>query len=179
MLADLVSGDSDTALHAVEELRRLTRGALAGMRTMLLEMRADGLTQTPLPELVRHLVEASGSRIGADVRLSVEGGGGLPAEVQTAFYRITQEALNNAARHAKAHSVWVDLRLGDEGARLVVGDDGLGFDKAPAGAGHFGLRNMRERAEAIGAHLEVVSGAGRGTVVTVEWPFGDGKADDG
>ena len=179
MLADLVGSDKETALDAVEELRRLTRGALAGMRTMLLEMRADGLTQTPLPELVRHLVEASGSRIGADVRLSVEGSSTVPAEVQTAFYRITQEALNNVARHAKAHSVWVDLRLADKGARLEVGDDGVGFDGAPAGAGHFGLRSMRERAEAVGAHFTVVSGAGRGTVVTVEWPFGDGEADDG
>ena len=178
VLAELVDSGSGTAPDAVEELRRLTRGALAGMRTMLLEMRADGLTQTPLPELVRHLVEASGSRIGADVRLSVEGSAGLPGEVQTVFYRVTQEALNNVARHAKAHSVWVDVKLGERLARLEVGDDGVGFDK-PAGSGHFGLRNMRERAEAVGAHFEVVSGAGRGTVVTVEWPFGEGEADDG
>jgi len=179
VLAELVGSGSETALDAVEELRRLTRGALAGMRTMLLEMRADGLTQTPLPELVRHLVEASGSRIGADVRLSVDGSAGLPAEVQTVFYRVTQEALNNVARHARAHSVWVDLKLADKLTRLEVGDDGVGFEKAPADSGHFGLRNMRERAEAVGAHFEVVSGAGRGTVVTVEWPFGEGEADDG
>ncbi len=178
VLADLVSSDSDRAKDAIEELRRLTRGALAGMRTMLLEMRADGLTQTPLPELVRHLVEASGGRIGADVRLSVEGGRALPPEVQTAFYRITQEALNNVARHARAHSVCVDLDLSDGRARLEVGDDGVGFDTPPGGAGHFGLRNMRERAEAIGALFTVVSGSGRGTVVTVEWPFGEGKAHD-
>ena len=179
VLADLVGDDSETTRDAVEELRRLTRGALAGMRTMLLEMRADGLTQTPLPELIRHLVEASGSRIGADVRLSVEGSAGLPAEVQTALYRITQEALNNVARHAKAHTVWVDVRLGDDMVRLEVGDDGVGFDQAPAGAVHFGLGNMRERAEAVGAHFMVASGAGRGTVVTVEWPFGEGDAHDG
>jgi PAS domain S-box-containing protein len=178
VLADLVGRDSDKAKDAVEELRRLTRGALAGMRTMLLEMRADGLTQTPLPELVRHLVEASGSRIGADVRLRVEGARTVPPEVQTAFYRITQEALNNVARHAKARSVCVDLSLSDEMARLEVGDDGVGFDRPSDGAGHFGLRNMRERAEAIGAHFTVVSGSGRGTVVTVKWPFGEGEAHD-
>ena len=61
--------DQEQALGALEELRRLTRGSLAGMRTMLLEMRGDALEQTPLPELLRHLVEASGGRIGADVRL--------------------------------------------------------------------------------------------------------------
>ena len=100
------------------------------MRTMLLEMRADGVTQTPLPELLRHLVEASGSRIGADVRLTVRGTGRAAADVQTALYRIAQEALNNVARHAKASRAWVDLRLGEVGARLEVGDDGLGFEGA-------------------------------------------------
>ena len=71
-LADMLD-DREKALSAVEELRRLTRGSLAGMRTMLLEMRADALQRTPLPELLRHLVEASAGRIGADVRLNVEG----------------------------------------------------------------------------------------------------------
>ena len=65
-LAEMLD-DPDLARNAVEELRRLTRGSLAGMRTMLLEMRGDALTQTPLPELLRHLVEAGGGRIGADV----------------------------------------------------------------------------------------------------------------
>ena len=62
---------------------------------------------------------------------------------------------------------------------LEAGDDGVGFDKTPAGSGHFGLRSMSERAEAVGARFEVAGGPGRGTVVTVEWPFGDGEADDG
>ena len=69
------------------------------------------------------------------------------------MYRIAQEALNNVARHAKATEVWVDLRQGDDGIRLEIGDDGRGFDAAVASAGHFGLRNMRERAEAIGARF--------------------------
>ena len=175
-LAELMGDREGAPLEAVEELRRLTRGALAGMRTMLLEMRADGVTQTPLPELLRHLVEASGSRIGADVRLTVQGQTLLPADVQTALYRIAQEALNNVARHAKASSAWVDLRLGEAGARLEIGDDGLGFE-GQGGGGHFGLHTMRERADAVGARFQVVSGNGRGTVVTVEWPLVEGEGD--
>jgi PAS domain S-box-containing protein len=172
-------GDPRKATAAVEELRRLTRGSLAGMRTMLLEMRADALQQTPLPELLRHLVEASGSRIGADVRLTVEGSRQqLPPDVQTAFYRIAQEALNNVARHARATEVGVDLRLGEDGLELRVGDDGLGFDAGQEWAGHFGLRNMRERAEAVGAGFAIDSGPGRGTVVTVEWPLGEAEGDN-
>ena len=148
------------------------------MRTMLLEMRGDALAQTPLPELLRHLVEASGGRIGADVRLSAKGRRQqLPPDVQTAMYRIAQEALNNVARHAKASEVWVDLRQGEDGVLLEIGDDGRGFDTGAASAGHFGLQNMRERAEAIGAGFTVVSGAGRGTVVTVEWPMGEGDGE--
>ena len=172
--------DRQKTLSAVEELRRLTRGSLAGMRTMLLEMRGDALEQTPLPELLRHLVEASGGRIGADVRLTAEGRRRrLDPDVQTAMYRIAQEALNNVARHAGASQAWVDLRQGDDGIRLEIGDDGRGFDVGPASAGHFGLRNMRERAEAIGAGFSVVSGAGRGTVVTVEWPLEEGNGERG
>jgi PAS domain S-box-containing protein len=170
--------DHEKALTAVEELRRLTRGSLAGMRTMLLEMRGGALEQTPLPELLRHLVEASASRIGADVKLAVDGyRRQLPPDVQTALYRIAQEALNNVARHARASAVWVELRDDEETVLLEVGDDGLGFEASAASAGHFGLLNMRERAESVGASFEMVTGPGRGTVVTVEWPFGEGDGD--
>ena len=174
-LAEMLD-DPEVARNAVEELRRLTRGSLAGMRTMLLEMRVDALTQTPLPELLRHLVEAGGGRIGADVRLNVEGRRQqLPPDVQTALYRVAQEALNNVARHARAGEAWVDLRLGDHRVRLEIGDDGHGFDPDTESAGHFGLRNMRERAEAIGGRFGIVTGPGRGTVVTVEWPLKEGE----
>jgi PAS domain S-box-containing protein len=175
-LADMLD-DPQKALTAVEELRRLARGSLAGMRTMLLEMRGDALQQTPLPELLRHLVEASGSRIGADIRLAVQGRRPpLPPDVQTALYRIAQEALNNVARHAKASEARVELRLDDDGVRLEIGDDGRGFDSGTESAGgHFGLHNMRERAQAIGARFAITTGPGRGTVVTVEWPLKEGE----
>jgi signal transduction histidine kinase len=175
-LAELLGDQTGAPLEAVEEIRRLTRGALAGMRTMLLEMRADGVVQTPLPELLRHLVEASGSRIGADIGLTVHGQKALTPDLQTALYRIAQEALNNVARHARASKAWVDLRLGEADAQLEIGDDGVGFE-GESGGGHFGLHMMRERAEAVGARFKVVSGAGRGTVITVEWPFGEGERD--
>jgi PAS domain S-box-containing protein len=173
-LMEMLEDGRQDEVEAAAELRRLSRGALAGMRTMLIEMRAGGLTDTPLPELLRHLVEASGSRFGADVHLTTSGRLRLPPEVQTALYRIAQEALNNVARHAQASRAWVDLRLDDDGARLEVGDDGHGFEQSHNGAGHFGLVNMHERAAAIGAALSVDSSGGHGTVVTVEWPLARG-----
>jgi PAS domain S-box-containing protein len=174
-LAESLQGGRDPVDGTAEELRRLTRGALAGMRTMLLEMRPDGLARTPLPELLRHLVEASGGRIGADVCLEVRGEHPVPAEVRGAFYRIAQEALNNVARHARASDVQVELTLDDHVARLEVTDDGQGFDPDDVPPGHFGLSTMRERAEAIGARLTIATGSGRGTVVIVEWPLGNGE----
>lgn len=173
-LAELLGGDGGRAGVTAEELRRLTLGALAGMRSMLLEMRPDGLTATPLPDLLRHLVEASGSRIGADVRLVLSGEHSVPGEVRSVFYRIAQEALNNIARHAHASDVVVTLDLDRSAALLSITDDGRGFDAGGARAGHLGLSIMRERAESIGARLDIATGTGRGTVVTVEWPFGEG-----
>ena len=68
-----------------------------------------------------------------------------------ALYRIAQEATNNMVRHAHARRSWVTLTNSDEAVRLVVGDDGEGFDRATVGAEQLGLRIMRERAEAVGA----------------------------
>jgi signal transduction histidine kinase len=177
-LAESLGSEGDPFTGTAEELRRLTRGALAGMRTMLLEMRPDGLALTPLPELLRHLVEASGGRIGADVRLDIRGERALPAEVRGAFYRIAQEALNNVARHAHASDVRVELALDGRVVRLEITDDGQGFDPRDVPPGHFGLNTMRERAEALGASLAVATGSGRGTVVIVEWPLAEGEGPD-
>jgi PAS domain S-box-containing protein len=173
-LMEMLDG-RDEAADAARELRRLARGALAGMRTMLIEMRAGGLTETPLPELLRHLVEASGSRFGADVRLTTHGRRQLPPDVQTALYRIAQEALNNVARHAQASRAWVDLHVEDDAVHLEVGDDGRGFEQSQDGSGHYGLENMHARAAGIGAALTVDSRSGRGTVVAVEWPSREGR----
>ncbi len=157
----------------LRELHRLTRGAMAGMRTMLLEMRAGALAQTPLPGLLRHLVEAAQSRTGAPISLAVQGEAALPEDVRVAAYRITQEALNNAVRHAAASRVAVDLSLGEDGLRLRVEDDGRGFDESVS-AGHFGLATMRERAQGVGAALDVASAPGLGTVVSMDWRRGRG-----
>jgi signal transduction histidine kinase len=82
--------------------------------------------------------------------------------------------LNNVARHAKASRAWVNLRLGEAGTRVEIGDDGLGFE-GEGGGEHFGLLVIRERADAIGARFRVVTG--RGSVVTVEGPSGQGEGD--
>ena len=96
-----------------------------------------------------------------------------PPEVAVALYRIAQEALNNVVKHAAAEQATVTLHgsAGDDrdGLELTVADDGCGFDVDDVRSGRLGLGIMAERAESIGARLEVRSAPGQGTVVRVVW----------
>lgn len=92
----------------------------------------------------------------------------LPPAVETALFRIAQEALTNVARHAQASQVTVTLEHVDGGIRLVIADDGVGFDPAVRRRGGWGLMTMRERAEAVGGRLRLDSAPGKGTRVVVE-----------
>jgi nitrate/nitrite-specific signal transduction histidine kinase len=156
----------------LEELRQLTRGALAEMRTLLLEMRPAALAQAELPELLRQLTEAVTGRARIPVRLEIEGECTLPVERKIGLYRIAQEALNNVVKHAAAQEVVVRLACGEEGVELLVADDGRGFDPDHVPPDHLGLSIMQERAEAAGATLRVESEPGEGTRVTAKIAHG-------
>lgn len=156
------------AKRRLEELRQLTRGALAEMRTLLVELRPNALIEVPLPTLLRQLTEALTGRARIDIQLSVEGECKLPADVQVGLYRMAQEALNNVIKHARASQVVVTLRAGN-GVRLTVADNGEGFDPTTVTGDHLGLKIMRERTEAIGAKLSVYSEPGEGTQISVVW----------
>jgi len=160
--------DSAEARRSLDDVERLTRGALAEMRTLLLEMRPAALARSSLRDLLRHLVDGAEAQTRIPVRLAVGDPPATPPEVTIALFRIAQEAMNNVVRHSKAHSAWVDLGGGDGAVTLVVGDDGRGFD-AQDTTDRFGLRIMRERADGVGAELDIVSASGRGTVVRVRW----------
>ncbi len=164
----------DDALSAetaavVADVTRLTRGALAQMRTLLLELRGDPLEQVPIAQLLRTAVEATEGRTGCELSLAVDGDPQLPAGLHVALYRIAQEALNNIARHAKAAHAWVDLEASPSRVLLSVRDDGRGFDPGPMEPTHLGLQSMRERAAEAGAHLTVEAAPGAGTSVVLEW----------
>jgi signal transduction histidine kinase len=192
----------------LEEVRTLTRGALAEMRTLLLELRPEAIIKAKMEDLLRQLARAMMGRTGVPVDVSIEGECRLPSEVQVALYRIAQEALNNTAKHADASRVEVSLRCMSAGGAqdggptttddrrrsypfaldgaqttdgsgvlidLRVSDDGRGFDPSEVAPGHFGLGIMRERAEAVGATLEVESVPGQGTAVVVVWAADEGR----
>jgi signal transduction histidine kinase len=160
---------SAEARQSLDDVQRLTRGALAEMRTLLLEMRPAALAKASLDDLLRHLVDATQARTRIPVELSLADSPALPPDVTIALYRIAQEAMNNVVRHSKASRAWVTLGFSDGLVKLVVGDDGRGFDALQVGPEEFGLQIMRERAEAVAAALSVASESRRGTVVTTEW----------
>ncbi|GAP13836.1 histidine kinase [Longilinea arvoryzae] len=153
----------------LEQIRQLTRGALAEMRTLLLELRPASLTETNLADLVRQLSLAFTGRTQIPVEVSVEGNFVLPPDVQVTLYRIAQELLNNVAKHAQATQVSVKLSEVNGQILLQVCDNGKGFDIEAVPSGHMGLGIIRERATSVGATLDVESRPGDGTRVAVYW----------
>lgn len=149
------------------ELRELTRGALAEMRTLLLELRPATLTESSLSELLQQLTTAVTGRSRLPLQLSIEGERPLQPDVQVALYRIAQEALNNILKHAGATEAALSLHFDAAAVTLTVADNGRGFDAAAVGVQSLGLGIMRERAEKIGADLQIESRVGEGTAVRV------------
>jgi signal transduction histidine kinase len=148
------------------------------MRLMVYELRPLALRQVGLVGALQQRLDAVERRAGIEARLVVAGGDAgrepgedrsveLQAELEEALYRIVQEALNNALKHARPSAVTVTLRLEDR-VELEVADDGAGFDaNAAAGGAGIGLHSMRERAENLGGTLTVHSAPGQGTRVHV------------
>ena len=161
--------DQAQARLGLEELRQLTQGVLAEMRTLLLELRPSALTEQELDVLVPQLTEAMTGRTRMPITTRVTGDCNLPAEARIALYRIAQEALNNIVKHARASRATVELHCDAGYARLRISDDGHGFDPLRVPHGHLGLDIMRERAQAIGAELCIESQSDKGTRILVEW----------
>lgn len=168
----LWEGAPEEAKRRLEELRDIARGALAEMRTLLLELRPAALLEMELGELLQQLADATAGRGRLPVAVAVTGQGPLPPEVQLALYRIAQEAVNNATKHARASRCAVVVDRSPTRARLTISDDGRGFDATRVSRTHHGISIMRERAAAIGAALTVKSDVGRGTTVDVAWAAG-------
>jgi signal transduction histidine kinase/ligand-binding sensor domain-containing protein len=162
--------DPDEGQRRLAEVRELTRGALAEMRTLLLELRPSALADAELGDLLRQLGEAITGRSRVRVDVQIEGEySQMGLDVKVALYRIAQEALNNVAKHSGASQATVRLCCGPEKVALHVADDGRGFDVDAIPPEHLGVGIMRERAEAIGADLTVDSEPGHGTEVSVVW----------
>jgi signal transduction histidine kinase/streptogramin lyase len=170
--------DREEGNQLLQELRQLNRGALAEMRSLLMELRPAALEQARLSDLMRQLGAAIAGRSGMQVEVHTNADCILPADLHVTVYRIAQEALNNITKHAHATQVHLDLiwtpgingGAPDSGLlELRVWDDGKGFDQQKVSSENLGLKIIRERAEGVGADLRIDSQPGEGTTVLVSW----------
>jgi signal transduction histidine kinase len=162
---------AEQGMMRLAELRELTRGALAEMRTLLLELRPSALMDAELPDLLHQLAEATNGRARLPVYVVAEGEPHcvIPPDVKVAIYRVAQEALNNVVKHSQATQATVTLSCEPGQVRLTVQDDGRGFDPAQVPANHLGLGIMHDRAGAIGAQVTIHSNLGEGSCVEMVW----------
>jgi signal transduction histidine kinase len=155
----------------VSQIGQLTRGALAEMRALIFELQPGALAEEGLVAALTKQASALSAREG--LVIEVDGPGErlpLGPEVEQQLYRLSQEALANVVKHARAGSATVHIAAEDDTVSIEVSDDGRGFDPAAVGREHFGLRSMRGRVADLGGRLEVTSAPGRGTVLRVQVP---------
>ena len=165
----LASGDTHLVANHLSEIRCTAQESLREMRLLIFELRLPKLKIEGLTAAIQTRLDAVESKVGMETALTVEGDGHLAPEVEEGLYRIAQEALNNALRHAHARSVAVRLHYNNRTVTLEIIDDGIGFDPTEARSrGGFGLRGMEERAARLGAALTMISSPGKGTRITVE-----------
>jgi signal transduction histidine kinase len=167
----LLDRDPEAARQKVAELRDLQRDALAEMRTLIFELRPQGLETDGLAQALRNHAAAVQSRTGLAVSVEVEYDERLPLDVEESLYRIAQEALHNVVKHANAEHARIVLRQAGRELKLWVEDDGVGFDPSMAPRGHLGLVGMRQRAERIGGELDIHKRPGGGSKVRIALPL--------
>jgi two-component system, NarL family, sensor histidine kinase UhpB len=162
--ARIDSGEAD----ALADAQELARETLEEVRRISYELRPVALDDLGLGSALRSLCSGIERRAGIAVEPAVADDlPRLDGQVELAVYRVAQEALTNAARHAQCSRVVVSLTTSGDGVLLRVSDDGIGMDGSFPGGG---LRGMRERAVAIGATFETRSEAGRGVEVSMRVP---------
>jgi len=167
----------DIALPVLDECSKLLQQAGDQVRSMALDLRPTMLDVLGLEATVRWLAERHQQHGGCEVQ--VEGRLGatpLPPDLPIACYRVVQESLTNVMRHAAAQHVWIVLEQDDSVLKLVVRDDGAGFDTARtqqqgARRGCFGLLGMAERVRLLGGNLDVESEPGRGCRIQASFPI--------
>ncbi len=170
----LLASDPAQLKEELEDFHRFLGEEIREVRRAIFALRPVTLDEGFWVALPRFL-EEFGEQNLLHVSLEVKGLKGderpaLPAHLELVLFRIVQEALNNVAKHARAHMVWVELDFSD-GILLRVRDDGVGFDPASlpelALRGHLGLPQMRERVAALGGTMEIRSQPGKGTEIRV------------
>ena len=163
---ELNNGQTDKAAEQLREIRDSAQQTLQETRLLIFELRPPILEQEGLIAALRNRLESVESRSGLKVQIQLQEVDQLPAEVEAGLYGISNEALNNILKHARATSIKVSLRKDSDKVVLEIQDNGVGFD-VDAASGGMGLNGMKERAEQFGGELQIQSGTS-GTTIKVE-----------
>jgi signal transduction histidine kinase/ligand-binding sensor domain-containing protein len=168
-----IAGGGRDAQEAIDKVQQKLVRAGTDLRTLSHQLHPPALQTAGLPQAVKEYCDEFRSASGITVACDVdEGASDLPSGAALALFRITQEALGNAAKHAAARHITVRLKRSDDVARLEILDDGVGFDCARLGTpGGLGLMTMRERAGQLGGACDIESAPGHGTTIRVTVPF--------
>ena len=172
-LADVASQLPKQSLQRFEEVEQLLLQVELELRNLSHELRPTVLDNLGLVPALEFLAEKVGRRTGLQVSVSGDTVPRLPPAVETALYRIVQEALNNIVKHAQAKSVRIELQRTGQKVSCRVQDDGRGFDarKQPVSQG-LGLLGIRERLNALGGSLQLSTEPRRGTTLIADIPVG-------
>ena len=166
------AGSPEALRSAVAELRELVVATLQDVRRLAVDLRPKALDDFGLVAALERLVQTLSEATGIDVQLETSlGSERLPAELETTLYRIVQEALTNVVKHARARKVSVLLVQRAGTVKVVVEDDGEGFDAQDVRGDGLGLLGMRERVELLDGRLVVESSSDSGTTLVVEVPL--------
>jgi PAS domain S-box-containing protein len=172
LLEQSVQGNQP-ALEQAARLKQIANDALESLHNLAMDLRPAVLDHVGLVAAVRQYVESVSREHGLQVEFEAVGfdAGRLPAQTETALYRIVQEALTNVLRHARATRVSVLLERRGDRVVMVVEDNGVGFDpEAAAQSGRLGLLGVKERIEMLDGRMEIESAPGAGATLFVEVP---------
>ncbi len=155
--------------RSLASLHDLAQGALAEMRSLLLELRPSVLMDAKLGDLIHQLANIFATRTGLIFSVTLHNQDPLPPHVQVVLYRVVQECINNVTRHASASRVEINFNSHAGQVELTIQDNGRGFDPTNIAPGHLGLSIMQDRIQSIGAILETTSAKMEGTLIRVVW----------
>ncbi|HZW02681.1 MAG TPA: histidine kinase [Anaerolineaceae bacterium] len=165
--AQLAASRSAAAAHTLQRMEETTRQALKEMRLLIHQLRPPILAEIGLVGALHQRLSAVEGRNNIQTRLLADEGLAFAEPVESAFYGIAQEALNNSLKHARASTVRVVLRQETGQQILEIMDNGCGFCPESAASRGLGLTGMRERAAQVDGQLEVISAPGEGTTIRV------------
>ena len=166
----LLDRDPQQARQPLDYIISLSEAGLAELRALIFELRPDSIATDGLIAAIERQVAATRARHQLQVEAHLIGEPEVSLDVKEALYRVAQEAMTNAVKHARATTLHLNLERANGNISLIVADDGIGFDTHGEFPGHMGLKSMKERAEKLGGTLTLESAPGAGTRVDIVLP---------